>query len=459
MSLTETAVSDRFRDLAARLTGRVVTPADPDWDLERQGWNLAADQRPEAVVVAADAPDIAAVVGFARDHGLRVVPQGTGHLAAPLGDLAGSILLRTSRLCEVNVDVAGATVRVGAGVLWGEVTAALAPHGLAALAGSSPDVGVAGYLLGGGYSWMARERGLGCSAVTAIDVVTADGRQRHVTAATEPDLFWALRGGGGNVAVVTALTFTVFPVATVYAGMLLYPIARAGEVLRAYEEWTRDLTETATTCVRLLHVPPLPDLPDFLRGQAFVGVDGAIDLPEDEAAAVLEPLRALGPAIDTFGVLPAAQLGLVHLDPPQPVPAIGDGLILDDLPEAAIEALVAIAGPEADTALLAIDLRHLGGAAGRPAENGGAVDHFPGRFLAYAVGMLPDPALAPVLVSQVAAMRAALEPWTNPRDYSNFREVPASPSRFYDAATLERLRAIKQAFDPERVIRTAHPLD
>lgn len=459
MSLTETSVSDRFRDLADRLTGRVVTPAEPDWDAQRQAWNLAADQRPEAVVVAADASDIAVVVGFARDNGLRVVPQGTGHLAAPLGNLAGALLLRTPRLREVEVDVAAASVRVGAGVLWGEVSAALAPHGLAALAGSSPDVGVAGYLLGGGYSWMARKRGLGCSAVTAIDVVTADGRQRHVTADSEPDLFWALRGGGGNAAIVTALTFTVFPVATVYAGMLLYPIARAGEVLRAYEAWTRDLTEAATTCVRLLHVPPLPDLPDFLRGQAFVGVDGAIDAPEAEAAAILEPLRALGPAIDTFDVLPASQLGLVHMDPPEPVPAIGDGLILDDLPEGAIEALVAIAGPDAQTALLAVDLRHLGGAVGRPAENGGAVDHFPGRFLVYAVGMLPDPALVPVLEAEVAGMRAALEPWTSPRDYSNFREAPASPSRFYDPATLERLRAIKQAYDPERVIRTAHELD
>src|SRR6185437_11468050 len=189
MSLTETSVSDRFRDLADRLTGRVVTPAEPDWDAQRQAWNLAADQRPEAVVVAADASDIAVVVGFARDNGLRVVPQGTGHLAAPLGNLAGALLLRTPRLREVEVDVAAASVRVGAGVLWGEVSAALAPHGLAALAGSSPDVGVAGYLLGGGYSWMARKRGLGCSAVTAIDVVTADGRQRHVTADSEPDLF------------------------------------------------------------------------------------------------------------------------------------------------------------------------------------------------------------------------------------------------------------------------------
>ena len=459
MSLLETAVPERFRDLAQRLTGRVVTAADPDWDAERQAWNLAIDQRPEAVVVPADASDIAIVTGFARDNGLRVLPQGTGHLAAPLGDLGGTVLLHTSRLGDVEVDAEARTVLAGAGVLWGEVTAALEPYGLAALAGSSPDVGIAGYLLGAGFSWMARKRGLGCSAVTAFDVVTADGRQRHVTADSEPDLFWALRGGGGNAAIVTAFTFRVFPVATIYAGMLLYPLARAGEVLRVYEAWTRDVTEDATTCVRLLRIPPLPDLPDFLRGQAFVGVDGAIDLPEEEAAEVLEPLRALGPAIDTFDVLPASQLGLVHMDPPQPVPALGDGLIVDDLPEAAIEALLAVVGPQADSALLAVDLRHLGGAAGRPAENGGAVDHLPGKFIVYAVGLLVDPALEPVLTAQVGAVRAALEPWTGERDYANFREAAAAPGRFWDEATLDRLRAIKQAYDPERTIRAAHELD
>ncbi|WP_295121832.1 FAD-binding oxidoreductase [uncultured Leifsonia sp.] len=459
MSLIETAVPERFRDLADRLTGRLVTTADPDWDAERQAWNLAVDQHPEAVVVPVDASDIAIVVGFARDNGLRVVPQSTGHLAAPLGDLSGTVLLHTSRLGGVEVDPAAETVRVGAGVVWGEVTSALEPYGLAALAGSSPDVGVAGYLLGAGFSWMARKRGLGCSAVTAFDVVTADGRQRHVTAETEPDLFWALRGGGGTTAIVTAFTFRVFPVATVYAGMLLFPLARAGKVLRAYEEWTRDLTEDATTCVRLLRIPPLPDLPDFLRGQSFVGVDGAIDLPEAEAAAVLEPLRALEPAIDTFGVLPASQLGLVHMDPPQPVPALGDGMIIDDLPETAIDALLGVVGPESGSALLAVDLRHLGGAAGRPAEGGGAVDHLPGRFVVYAVGLLADPALVPVLTAEVAAVRTALAPWTSERDYSNFREVAAAPGRFWDDATLERLRAIKQAYDPERTIRTAHDLD
>lgn len=338
-------------ELAGQLRGRLATPSDADWDAARTAWNLAVDQRPVAVAFPQDADDVATVVRFAATHALRVAPQSGGHNPAPLGDLSRTILLRTVELRELSVDAPARIVRCGAGVLWGEVASVLAPHGLAALAGSSSDVGVSGYTLSGGYSWLSRRYGLAAGRVRSAELVTGDGRVIHVTATTEPDLFWALRGGGGNAVVVTALEFDVLPLEQVYAGSLLFDLDRAAQVCAAFAAWTADLDESATVCLRLLHLPPSPGLPEFLRGKAFVGVDGAIDADPEAAAALLAPLRELRPTIDTFGPMPAAELGTIHLDPPTPVPGAGVGLILDELTPSAIDALLTVAGPQSRTAL------------------------------------------------------------------------------------------------------------
>lgn len=445
-------------DLAARLTGRLVTPTDSDWDQARQAWNLAVDQRPVFVVQAATAGDVAATIDFARAAGLRVAPQGTGHNAGALGDLADTILLRTDRMREITVDTAARRVRTGAGVLWQEVTAALAPHGLVGLAGSAGDVGVVGYLLGGGYSWFGRKYGLGSSAVTAVELVTGDGIFHRADAEHDPELFWAVRGGAGNTGVVTAIEFTALDVGQVYGGALLFPIDRAREIFTEYEKWTRDLDEAATTCIRLLRVPGLPDIPEFVRGRSFVGIDGAIDLPAEQAEALLSPLRALGPEIDMFAPMPAAALGHIHMDPPQPSPARGDGMLLTDLTSDTIEALLAVAGPDVESPLLAVDLRHLGGAVGRPDPRGGAVDHLPGRFMLFAVGITPFPAAEPPVIAAVDAVTHALRPWAAERDYLNFRESAGPATGFYPAEVLGRLHAVQHQHDPQRVIRANHEI-
>ena len=449
-------VADLAVALTGRLSGRVATPADADWDQVRMAWNVAVDQRPEIVVLPETVSDVVASIELAGDAGLRVAPQGTGHNAGALGDLTGTVLLRTDRMREVTVDVDSRSVRVGAGVLWGEVTEALAPHGLAALAGSSPDVGVAGYLLGGGFSWLAREYGLGASSITAVEIVTGDGDVHRVDAEHEPELFWAVRGGAGNLGVVCAIEMTVYPIPEVYAGAMLFPIERAREVFEVYERWTRDLDERATTCIRLLHLPPLPEMPDFLRGRALVVIDGAIDAPTSEAEALLAPLRELGPEIDIFGSIPTAALGQIHMDPPGPTPGRGDGLILQDMTVETIETLLSIAGAGVATPLLAIDIRHLGGAVGRPDPKGGVVDHLPGRFLAFAVGVTPVPEAVHAVEGAVQQFRAALAPWTADRDYTNFREAAVGAERFYDRATLARLRRIRERHDPRMVIRSNH---
>jgi FAD/FMN-containing dehydrogenase len=200
----------------AGLAGQLVLPGDPDYDRGRQAWNLALDQRPAAVIWPESAADVAAAVG----RGLRIAPQGTGHGAAPLGPLDDIILLRTDRMGGIRIDPRTRIARTEAGVTWLDVVEAAARHGLAALAGSSPDTGVTGYTLGGGISFLGRKFGLAANSVTAIEVVTADGHLVRADHEHQPDLFWALRGGGGSFGIVTALEFRLFPVTEAYAGAI-----------------------------------------------------------------------------------------------------------------------------------------------------------------------------------------------------------------------------------------------
>ncbi|MDX6723250.1 MAG: hypothetical protein QOD73_1654, partial [Solirubrobacteraceae bacterium] len=252
------------QELRATIQGTVHVPGDESWDVARQAWNLAVDQRPAMVAIPATAGDVVAVVRFAERNGLRVAPQGTGHNAAAIASLENTILLKTSALRDVEIDAAGRRARVGAGVLWAEVTGPASQHGLAPLAGSSPDVGVVGYTLGGGLSWLSRRHGLAANSVLAIEIVTADGRLVRTDRDNEPDLFWALRGGGGSFGVVTALEFVLYPAPEVYAGAMLWPWERAAEVLDRYVTWCRTAPAAISTSIRILQVPPMPDIPEAL---------------------------------------------------------------------------------------------------------------------------------------------------------------------------------------------------
>src|SRR5262245_45931990 len=223
----------QVRDVRANLVGELVLPDAASWDEARLAWHLAVDQRPVAVAIPENLHDVIEIVHWAREAGFSIAPQGTGHNAPPLGDLAGTVLLKTHRLRGVTVDPVTRTARVEAGTTWIEVVEAAAEHGLAGLAGSSSDVGVVGYILGGGLSWLARKHGIGANHVGAIELVTGDGVFRRVDRENDPDLFWALRGGGGAFGVVTAIELDLFPLTEVYAGHLFFPVERAAEVLRA----------------------------------------------------------------------------------------------------------------------------------------------------------------------------------------------------------------------------------
>src|SRR5262244_334438 len=229
--------------------------------------------------------------------GLRVAAQGTGHNAAPLGPLDDTLLVKTHAMRQVSIDPAARTARAEAGAVWADVVGPAAGYGLAGLTGSSPDVGVAGYTLGGGMGWLGRAYGLSANNVESVDLVTADGRFRCVGPVSEPDLFWALRGGGGSFGVVTALELRLFPVASVYAGLLWWPIDAAREVLPAWQELTASgLPDEFTTVFRFMRFPPVPDVPEPVRGRPFVVIDVIHLGSPAEADALLAPLRRLRPA-------------------------------------------------------------------------------------------------------------------------------------------------------------------
>jgi FAD/FMN-containing dehydrogenase len=395
-----------------KVDGRVATPGDADWDEVRMGWNLAADLNPEAVVLAANADDVAAAVRFAAANDLRVSGQGTGHGGAGLPDLSGTMLIKTSAMRGVAIDPDAQTARIEAGALSLDVGEAAGEHGLCSMPGSSPDVGVTGFTLGGGLSWLGRKHGFACNRVRAIELVTAEGEARTVDAESDADLFWALRGGGGGYAVVTALEVGLLPIAEIYAGALLFPAAVGADAVRIYYDWAAASPDEVTSVIRFLTPPPIPDVPEPLRGTPLLTIDGACIGTREEGEAAFAPLREIGETImDTFEWMPTVGLSHIHMDPEDPVPGIGEGGLIAELSDKAIDAFVGLAGPDSGSPMLLSELRQLGGALGRPAEGAGALSHLAADYVMYSVGMPMTPELGEAIPAYLGKIGETMGPF------------------------------------------------
>jgi hypothetical protein len=448
-------LADALRGLAG---GRVHLPGDPAYDEMRMPWNVAVDQRPAAVALPRTAAEVSALVRVAAENGLAVAPQSTGHNAGPLAaqGVEKTVIVRMSEMNKVTVDPARRIARVEGGALWEPAVEAAAEHGLATLHGSSPDVGIAGYSLGGGTGWYARELGLACNSLTAVEMVIGDGTVVRADATHEAPLFWAVRGGGGNFGVVTALEFQLYPIETVYAGMLVWDIAHAEKVLRGWAGWAPGAPDEVTTSFRILRLPPLPDIPEVVRGRNIVMIDGAVLGTDDRGRELLEDLRALQPEIDTFDPVPARSLSRLHMDPEGPTPVVTSWSMLDALPDAAVDALLSAIGPDAQSSLLISELRQLGGALARPHEGGGALPKLDAQFAGFAGAIAATPEMAAQGRADADRFAAALTPWANGRCYLNFAEdLVDSRSAYSDDAWL-KLTGIRSAVDPDDVFRANH---
>jgi FAD/FMN-containing dehydrogenase len=451
--------SARYSELQSRLHGQVVTDTDEAWNASRQTFNVLHDQRPAAIVRAASADDVAETIRYAAQRGLRVAPQSTGHNAGPIDGLEDALLVRTDALQDVRIDVGARRARVGSGVRWAAVADPASEAGLAALHGSSLDVGIAGYSLGGGMGWLARKHGLQANALTAVEIVTADGELRRIDHDNETDLFWAVRGGGGNYGVVTALEFDLFPVPELYAGALFFPFERAPEVMHAWHELvSAGLPEEITTVARVYQFPPLPILPEFLRGQSFTVVQAAYLGNERDGAELIRPLTELGPDTNTFGMVEPSALGYLAMDPDQPLPYASSSRIVSGVSDATIDAFLETAGPGSPSQLASVELRSMGGALARRPEGAGARATLDGDYIMFAVGGVMSPDAEPEVQGQADGISAALAPWDAGARYANFEERSANARLFYDEDTFRLLRALRTEWDPSGLFLANHEI-
>jgi len=444
-----------LRTLADQLAGDIALPADTTWDTARQAWNLAVDQRPVAVVYPESADDVAAIVRFAAAHDLRIAFNAGGHNTGPIDWTRDTLLLKTERMRGIEIDPQRRRARIEAGVLSKPLAIAAGEHGLAYLAGTSPDVGVLGYALGGGMSWMIRRHGLACNTIVAADVVTADGRRVRVDRDTEPELFWALRGGSGNVAAVTELELELFPVAEIYAGAMLWPIERATEILNAWRAWTETVPDTCESFGRMLQLPNVPFLPDEVRGRSFALIELAFIGSAADGAALAQPLRDLEPEIDSVAMMPPSELSVVNMDPELPLPYYGEGILLTDLPAAAIDRMVETF---VGSSLLHVEVRHLGGAAATRSPDHGVLDAIDQPFLAFTFGLAPDAESMAAVDGHVRRLLGALEPWDSGRRYLNFAESPMDPRSIFPTETYDRFERVKARYDPTGMFRANHAI-
>ncbi|GAA1060172.1 FAD-binding oxidoreductase [Agromyces bracchium] len=437
----------------ADATCTVLSPEDDGWDEARATFNLLDDQRPELIALPRDAEEVAQAVALARNAGLRLAAQGTGHGASSRDTLAGAMLVNTSRMTDVEIDHVARRVRVGAAAKWEHVAPMLSERGLAGLHGSSLDVGIAGYSMGGGIGWLTRRHGLQANAVRAIELVTAEGALVRTDAEHHADLFWALRGGGGNYGVVTAIEFEVVDVPELTAGSFFFPVDRTAEVLRTWTPLLPTFPEELTTWVTVIHFPPTPDVPEVVRGRSFAIVMAAHLGGEEEARRLLRPIQDLGPAMDTLGTQEPIALGTLAMDPESPLPYRSTTALLDGLPDETIDAVAEIAGTGGSLAMLQI--RHIGGAFGRRPADAGARATIDGEILVFGLGVPMDAASDAAVAAGLGALDDVLEPQTV-GEYPNLVEHPVDASRFFDDATWQRLRAVKAAWDPEDRVRGNH---
>lgn len=430
MTVLSTSILDELR---AAVQGRVSSPASPEFDEVHRPWNRAIDQDVLAVVEAGGVDDIRNLVRVARSRGLSIATQPSGHGAT--GRASGAILLRTTRLNQIVIDPNRRTATIGSGTKAGQLQAAAADHGLTGLPGSSPVVTVAGVALGGGLSWFGRSFGWVGDNIRAFDIVDAEGQARRITSETDPDLFWALRGAGSELVIVTGLEVQLHEAPEVFGGRQLWPATHARDVAEVFRALTATAPENLNLWLELLSFPGADPL---------VAIDSTYLGTEVEARGLMRATEALPtPLSDTRAPMSVADLGTITAEPTEPVPGSSRAELLTALDDAALDTLL---GAPIDP-LLSVQVRHLGGALARPTDNPhGALSE---PFSVYMFGLpITEAAAESITKKQVDLARALPTTGRKPVTFLNPSESLADA---LPESSLARLRRLKEERDREGI--------
>lgn len=452
--------SQGFDQLRARVGGQVITPNDTSYDTARQAWNLTVDQHPSIIVVASNVDDIVETVRFAQAQNMAVAVKATGH--GVIREANDSLLIVTSELTDVRVNADAQTAWVSAGTKWGRVLEETQAVGLAPVLGSSPDVGAVGYTLGGGMGWLARKYGISADSVNQFELVTADGNLVHASAAENADLFWALRGGGGNFGVVTAMEIRLYPVTNVYGGNLFYPIEKAKEVYARYRNWIVNAPDELTSSVLIMNFPPFPQIPEMLRGQSFVMVRGCYCGPLEQGEELLKYWRDWqSPIIDDFKAMPFSQVATISSDPLDPVAALGSGVWLKDLGDETVDILMRYAIPRNGPPLFIFaEVRHAGGAISKVDPQSAAYGNRDAVHILEVIGAAPSPEVQDAVRQHISQLRSELTPHLHGGVYMNFLEGEDARKytrQGFSPEAYTRLQELKARYDPQN--RFSHSYD
>lgn len=434
-----------IQDFRAGLRGQVILPGDADYDDGRLVWNGMIDRRPTLIVRCARVTDASRAIRFARDQHLLLAVRGGGHNVTGAGTCDGGLVIDLSPMKAVQVDSERRTARVEPGATWKEFDEETQQYGLATTGGLISSTGVAGFTLGGGIGWLVRKHGLACDNLISAEVVAADGQLVRANAGENPDLYWGLRGGGGNFGVVTAFEFALHPVATVVGGVVAHPLPRAREVLHFYRHFIATAPDELTTLVNFATTP---------EGHQIIGIAACYAGPVEQGAEVMRPLKEFGPpAMDMMGPLPYTALQQANdLRAPAGLQNYWKAAFLQDLSDEAIDAMIEYA-THVTSQLSMIHLHQLGGAMNRVAADATAFGHRDSEFVVNIIGMWQEPGDNEQHIDWARGLFAALQPYAHGAYINFLGDEGQERVRAAYGPNYARLVALKNKYDPTNLFR------